>query len=203
LNSDTLLGILIGGIIGLGGAIGRDIINQWRTRPRISVCEESVEVKFDYLSTLPDQPTKFIGTRIRVYNKGSTAAEDCKASLIVGEQENRVAWLIPKQDFTIIINPYDSEYVDLCAISSSPHPTLQRHTIIFTTERGYGTYQEHGRPVNISGILEADLKISSRNAKRSVKKIWIYGVPGKDGKIVYFKAPPTVNHNNKKIKLML
>jgi hypothetical protein len=103
LNSD-LLGVLIGGIIGFGVAIGRDIINQWRTRPRISVCEESVEVEIKYGSlSSPDQPNKFIATRIRVQNNGSTAAEDCKASLIVGEQENRVAWLLPKQDYTVII----------------------------------------------------------------------------------------------------
>jgi hypothetical protein len=49
--------------------------------------------------------------------------------------------------------------------------------------------QENGRAVDISGVLEADLKISSRNANSSVKKIWISGIPGKNGKIVYFKKP--------------
>jgi hypothetical protein len=48
---------------------------------------------------------------------------------------------------------------------------------------------ETGRAVDISGVLEADLKISSRNANSSVKKIWISGIPGKNGKIVYFKKP--------------
>lgn len=188
--NDTLLGAFAGGIIGFGVAIGRDIVNRRLTSPKITICEESVEAQFDYNSrTSVDKPTKFVGTRIRVRNKGSTAAEDCKASLIMREQDIRVAWHLPKQDYSVIINPNDSEYVDLCAISSIPDSTSQRYIIIFTTERGYGTYQEDGRTMDISGVLEADLKISSRNANRSVKKIWISGIPSKNGKIVYFKKP--------------
>jgi hypothetical protein len=190
LINDTLLGAFAGGIIGFGVAIGRDIVNRRLTSPKITICEESVEAQFDYNSrTSVDKPTKFVGTRIRVRNKGSTAAEDCKASLIMREQDIRVAWHLPKQDYSVIINPNDSEYVDLCAISSIPDSTSQRYIIIFTTERGYGTYQEDGRTMDISGVLEADLKISSRNANRSVKKIWISGIPSKNGKIVYFKKP--------------
>jgi hypothetical protein len=190
LINDTLLGAFAGGIIGFGVAIGRDIVNRRLTSPKITICEESVEAQFDYNSrTSIDKPTKFAGTRIRVRNKGSTAAEDCKASLIMREQDIRVAWHLPKQDYSVIINPNDSEYVDLCAISSIPDSTSQRYIIIFTTERGYGTYQEDGRTMDISGVLEADLKISSRNANRSVKKIWISGIPSKNGKIVYFKKP--------------
>jgi hypothetical protein len=48
LNSDALLGIFIGGIIGFASGIGTDIIKRWLTRPRIFVCEESVQVEFNY-----------------------------------------------------------------------------------------------------------------------------------------------------------
>jgi hypothetical protein len=93
LINDTLLGAFAGGIIGFGVAIGRDIVNRRLTSPKITICEESVEAQFDYNSrTSVDKPTKFVGTRIRVRNKGSTAAEDCKASLIMREQDIRVAW---------------------------------------------------------------------------------------------------------------
>lgn len=189
--SDALLGAIIGLVGGFGSAIGTDIIKRWITRPKISVCEESVEVNFHYRASKygeSDASEEFIGTRIRIQNKGNTAAEDCKATLIVGDQEYRVAWLLPKQDFTVIINALDSEYVDLCAISSSPNRRLEHHRIIiFTTERGYGDSQENGRRMNIPRYLEADLKISSKNAKRSIKKIWISDVPA-DGKIVHFKV---------------
>jgi hypothetical protein len=199
LNIDAILGTLIGGVIGFGSGIGTDIIKRWLSRPRISICEETIQAMFDYPTTKapaysPD-PTKFIGTRIRIQNKGTTAAEDCKATLIVGEQEYRVAWLLSKQDFTIIINSHDSEYVDLCAISSNASEWSSEHIIRFTTELGYGESQNDGRSLNIS---EADLKISSKNAKRSIKKIWISNVPDKDGKIVYFKAPLSLDHNNKR-----
>ena len=128
--------------------------------------------------------------------------------MIVGEQEYRVAWLLPKQDFTVIINAHDSEYVDLCAISSSPNSSSERHTIIFTTERGYGDSQENGRRVDIqdvvkSGILEADLKISSKNAKRYIKKIWISNVPDKDGRLINIKAPLALDHNNAQVHAII
>ena len=171
--SDALLGAIIGLVGGFGSAIGTDIMKRWITHPRISVCEESVEVKFHYRASKygeSDAPEEFSGTMIRIQNKGTTAAEDCKATLIVGEQEYRVASLLPKQDFTVIINSHDSEYVDLCALSSSPNRWSERHRVIFTTERGYGDSQENGRHMNILRYLEADLKISSKNAKRSIKK---------------------------------
>jgi len=61
---------------------------------------------------------RYIVNRIRVTNKGKTAAENCKASLESEGRHLRICWHIPKERYTMTINAKDSEYVDLCAVSA-------------------------------------------------------------------------------------
>lgn len=194
LISDTLLGTIVGGIIGFGSAIGASQIQYYITRPIISIKEETTEA---YILNEPETPAKEINidfsqltqyryayhcTRITVENKGWTAAEDCKASLIIKHQQERVAWMIPNKDFTVIINAHDEEQIDLCAFYLGYR--------IFTTERGYQwnpSGELQGRPYLSPELIEAELKVSVKNAKQCTKKIWIRPSPDNHGKMVKFK----------------
>src|SRR5436190_1778913 len=57
LISDTLLGTIVGGIIGFGSAIGASQIQYYITRPIISIKEETTEV---YILNEPETPAKEI-----------------------------------------------------------------------------------------------------------------------------------------------
>lgn len=189
LISDSLLGTIAGGIIGFGSSMGTTFLQRWITRPRISIDEQTTEVRMNYAQedSADNVPgwDEFIATRIKVENNGMTAAENCKAYLMIGNNAHRVAWMLPKDDFSVTINAHDSEYVDLCAISEYSNNEGQRRRFL-TTERGYGKSQQHGRAMEL-GIMPAVLKISSSNAKGSVKKIWISDTPNEHSKIVHFK----------------
>src|SRR5215207_644065 len=87
---------------------------------------------------------EFIATRIRVRNSGNTAAENCKTSIVMGANEFRVGWMLPKEDLTVTINAHDSEYIDLCATSTGVDDQ-GRPRRLMTTERGYGKSQQQAR----------------------------------------------------------
>ena len=46
--SDTIQGIIIGGILGFGSSIGLTFLIHWISRPRISIKENATEVKMNY-----------------------------------------------------------------------------------------------------------------------------------------------------------
>jgi hypothetical protein len=141
----------------------------------------------------------WMGIRIKVKNNGSTAAEDCKASMLVGNTEFRIAWTIPKGDHTVTINAHDAEYIDLCAFEEFRLPYIEPSTLIFTTERGYSRELGASRtfrdlllvPNQASAGLEtltvdAKLKVSSRNARQAVRNIRIQTEQQGNKKIVQF-----------------
>ena len=103
--------------------------------------------------------TRYIGTRIKVDNKGGSAAEDWKATLIIEETELRVGWMMRKEDGTVIINAHDVEYLDLCAIREGGTDR------IFTNERGYGDYVDTPSRLG-AGTINANLKVSAKNASK-------------------------------------
>lgn len=150
-----------------------DLVKRWLTRRKIIIDEDTTEFDF-YLKKLeilsivrdplipviepPYSFIRYIGTRIKVKNDGSSTAEGCKATLITHETELRVGWMIPYQDCTVTINAHDVEYLDLCAISEDDTNR------VCTTERGYGDYVHSGRRLNGS-VIDAKLKVSAKNAK--------------------------------------
>ncbi len=183
----TIVGTIVGGGIGFISGVGADWFKRWRTRPIITINEDTSEVDFDlktyhepegHVITDPHR-TKYTGTRIKVENNGGSAAEDCKATLITKETELRVGWMIPKQDCTVTINADDVEYLDLCAISEDGT------VLVFTTERGYGDYVDSGRRFNVD-VIDAKLKVSAKNAKQCVKSIRIFNLRDTQDKIVRF-----------------
>jgi hypothetical protein len=198
--NDTILGIIVGVILGFGSSIGSTFLIRWIARPKISINENTTEVKMNYKELDSDQvatmeedeepqhmpQTDFIATRIKVENKGMTAAKNCKASLIIGNNENRVGWMLRRDDSTVTINAYDSEYVDLCVISEFTNNEGRRIRFL-TTEHGYGKSQKYGRPLPPGNIKEVVLKISAENAKGCSKKLWIADIPNELFKIVHFK----------------
>jgi hypothetical protein len=105
--------------------------------------------------------------------------------LLIGNEGNRIGWVLPKDDFTVTINAHDSEYIDLCAISEEVTNEGRRIRFV-TTERGYGTSQQYGRALP-QGTIEAVLKVSAKNARGCIKKIWISDIPNEQFKIIYFK----------------
>jgi hypothetical protein len=196
--SDTILGTIIGGIIGFGSSIGSTFLQRWIRRPKISINENTTEVKMNYKELDSDQvaimedeepqrmpQTNFIATRIKVENKGMTAAKNCKASVIRRDNENRIGWMLANDDYTVTINAHDSEYVDLCVISEFTNSEGRRIRFL-TTEHGYGESVQHGRPLP-PGKIEAKLKISAKNAKGCSKTLWIADIPNDQDKIVHFK----------------
>jgi hypothetical protein len=162
--SDTLLSVIVGGIIGFGSSIGVNRVEAYLTRPILSVSEEVI---------LADTDRYGGGSwniRVKVENQGKTAAEDCKASIIplskvwvaYGARVRRVAWMIPKEDFAVTINANDSEYIDLGVFAKDGN-------LILSTERGY----KEPRKIRTGGAVEGQLKVSASNAKQCVKNIWI------------------------------
>ena len=186
------MGVIVGGILGFLSGVGVDLVKRWLTRRKIIIDEDTTEFDF-YLKKLeilsivrdplipviepPYSFIRYIGTRIKVKNDGSSAAEGCKATLITHETELRVGWMIPYQDCTVTINAHDVEYLDLCAISEDDTNR------VCTTERGYGDYVHSGRRLNGS-VIDAKLKVSAKNAKQCVKIVRIFNVRDTQNKIV-------------------
>lgn len=175
--SDTLLGVIVGGIIGFVSSIGVNLIQAYLTRPILSISDETIWVEIP----------KYGGSkvvRIKVENQGRTAAEDCKASIIPLSSKpesgsylmkerrvRRVAWLIPKGDFTVTINANDGEYINLCAFTPSKKVAL-------TMERGYPEDMKvqrwhSGGAMETGTVVKFQLNVSASNAKQCVKHIWI------------------------------
>jgi hypothetical protein len=53
--SDTIQGIIIGGILGFGFSLGLTFLIHWISRPRISIKENATEVKMNYKQLYSDQ----------------------------------------------------------------------------------------------------------------------------------------------------
>jgi hypothetical protein len=103
----TTQGAIVGGIIGFGSGIGTHYLKNFIDRPRNSIECETVEKGFKYpraRSHISYQEDDFVAIRIRVRNRGRTAAQSCKATLVIDKDEFRVAWMVPKDDHTVTIN---------------------------------------------------------------------------------------------------
>jgi hypothetical protein len=178
--SDTVQGAIVGGIIGFGSSIGVKLVQAYTTRPILSISE-----RITYWG-IGEENSMWFAARIIVENNGSTAAEDCKASLIDLDADppiqTRVGWMIPKDDFTVTINAHDTESIDLCAMSINPKGKL-----IITTENGYRKRIEDG--YSYTKQITGQLKVSASNAKQCVKKIWISPVLDHEKKYVYLSRP--------------
>jgi hypothetical protein len=94
--------------------------------------------------------------------------------------------MIPRDDLTVIINAYDTEFIDLCAVFNRNNFWIR----IFTTERGYGTNQQQGRNFGAmdNQVIAGKLRISSKNSKTRIKDLWILTQPN-NNKIVTFQSP--------------
>jgi hypothetical protein len=188
--NESLQGAIVGGIIGFVSAIVVDEFRTWRNRPILEILEETTEKTFDYNRHKVATGVKadeFTATRIKIKNKGETAAENCKATLIIDEDEFRIGWMIPRDDLTVTINAHDTEFIDLCAIAYRNNSWVR----IFTTERGYGENQKAGRTFqnNDNNMISGQLKISSKNSKTCLKSIWILDHPNGHNRMVNFHRP--------------
>ena len=52
---DTILGIIVSGILGFGSSIGSTFLIHWIARPRISINENATEIEMDYKQLDSDQ----------------------------------------------------------------------------------------------------------------------------------------------------
>ena len=116
--SDTLLGVIVGGVIGFLSAVGSQIIWNWYTRPIISI-ERGVTIRtFDLQTEHAPASREYYANRVKVWNKGQTAARNCKVYIVSGGDQERVSWMIRSgRRHTVTLNAGDFEYIDLCAIS--------------------------------------------------------------------------------------
>lgn len=183
LINESIQGVIVGGIIGFVSAIVTDIIKRWLTRPKISISEQAIEEDVIlYKRKFPNE--KWVITRVKVENKGKSAAENCKASLKIDDSEYRIAWRNFRDDGTVTINAHDIEYIDLCAIRQDPlNPNGYERR--FTSERGYGEAAADA-PILSEETISGELKASAKNAKPSIKNIKIHKSPYDGKKIVQF-----------------
>jgi hypothetical protein len=112
-------------------------------------------------------PVDVFVNRVRVFNNGKTAANNCKAFLEVGNQVERVGWMLPSDmnGYTITLNVKDREYIDLCARTQDNIRTYR------STERGLPVVIN--QIVDIPQAFEGILRITSSNAKEAERKIMI------------------------------
>ena len=180
------LDLILGAIIGFASAIGKDLLKSLIDAPRIKILNEISSSQFDYARYLPNtEPIdEFIGFRIQVENKGNTAAENCKATIIINNEEYRIAWLLRNADSTITLNAHDKEYVDVCAVSIRKDKWIR----IFPTERGYGETQSDGREF-ANGLIKAIIKISSKNSKIVKRDVWFLPSPNSNHEMLSFNQP--------------
>jgi len=181
--SETLLGVILGGIIAFVSSILVNLIQDYIKRPILLISDI---ITFWGMAEEGGE-SLWTAARITVKNQGGTAAEDCKATLIDLHDdppiEMRVGWLIPKGDFTVTINADDTESIDLCAIN--PKGVL----LITTSESGYGKGKIGEVGSTYPRQITGQLKVSASNAKQCVKKIWISTVLDRKAKFVYFSKP--------------
>jgi hypothetical protein len=184
LISNSILATIVGGGIGFLSGVGADWFKRSYTRPIININEDTREVGFDLKTYLEpegvvmrsQERTRYIGTRIKVENKGASAAEDCKATLIIEETELRVGWMMHKEDGTVIINAHDVEYLDLCAVREDGTDR------IFANEGGYADNVVNASRLG-AGTINAKLKVSAKNAEQCVKSITIFDRPDLQNKL--------------------
>ena len=78
--SDSILGVIVGGVIGFVSGIGAEMVKRWLTRPIITINEHTSEVSF-HLKTYHEpeghiivEPsrTKYTCIRVKVETKGGS-----------------------------------------------------------------------------------------------------------------------------------
>jgi hypothetical protein len=114
-------------------------------------------------------PIQIDVSRIRIWNCGRSSATNCKAFLVVGNQIERVAWMLPSEQEggTVTLNVQDREFINLCA------RTRDRTLAFRSTERGLPDTILSARTSRIDGIIEGTLRITSSNAEMTERRIRI------------------------------
>ncbi len=178
--SETLLGVIIGGILGFGSSIGVNLFWNWYTQPVLSI-EKEVQVRWFELESGEHRNynRRYCANRVKVRNKGRSAAENCKASLIMEDSEEKISWIIPAERYTLTLNADDREWLDVCAIRDDGTKRIA------PTEHSWGNNENESRDLG-SNEIEAELKVSARNAKPFTRKIRILNTLSHRGKIVEF-----------------
>lgn len=132
--------------------------------PQTSIDEGNVRIDFN-------------ANRIRVRNRGKSAAKDCKVYVDYPQNntENerdteRGAWMIPyaNSGYTLTLNVNDREFVDLCAISDD----VNRPRII-PLEYGYGDRIDYCTPLP-SGVLDITVRVTSSNARPTERRVRLH-----------------------------
>jgi hypothetical protein len=128
--NSVLLGVVIGGVVsGISLFFGQIFID-WYHRPVLEIDKESSPIavmtdrqsgRFGEIKGISLDKIPYVVNRIRVLNKGRTAAENCKATLKSQSENFRVlvCWAITRERYVMTINAKDSEDLDVCAVLSS------------------------------------------------------------------------------------
>jgi hypothetical protein len=147
----------------------------------------------------------YVVNRVRVMNRGKSAAENCKAILVVNDQAEKVSWHIARERYVMTINSQDWEYVDLCAVCAtdiqalitSSRPigagtegiqALTENDVrwrIAPTEEGWQTPIRNNRDLGHHDI-ECTLRITAKNTDCAEARIRIREQPDNNGRIVHF-----------------
>jgi hypothetical protein len=164
------LGLFSGIVTGFFANLGAKYFWNKHISPKIEI-QEIVIVGSELGREAQDgemiNPVNVFVNRVRVFNNGKTAALNCKAFLEVGNQLERVGWMLPSDisGYTITLNVKDREYIDLCARTQDNTRTY------ISNERGLPVFIN--QIVDIPQPLEGVLRVTSSNAKEAEKKIRI------------------------------
>jgi hypothetical protein len=180
-------------IVGFASAVIAGIgIRLWLNhhyRPRLVIeGNDTIIVKDFHLLDPEGRETLLKGNRIRVRNKGRSAAKDCKAFVHYSASDvKRTAWLIPDNDigYTLTLNVQDREFVDLCSISDNGQIR------IIPPEHGYTKNQRYDAYVHLPPERTSiTVRITSSTAKPTEREVRLYTVvnhfPNDRGRIVEF-----------------
>jgi hypothetical protein len=131
LGQNQIIQTLLGGALA-GGAIflGNFLLDKYR-KPNLVIDRKNnsqiVEIELTIFtlehSFYPLELRKFNVSyrvnRVKVRNKSSYAAEDCKGALRINRIEEKICWNVPQERYKMTINARSTEQLDVCAYLSS------------------------------------------------------------------------------------
>ena len=188
---DPYVSFIAGFVSAVLAGIAIQVIKDYIKRPILAIeGNESIIIRTINLRTNFLQGEAYVtfnANRIRVRNRGKSAAKDCKVYIDYTENDvERGAWMIsnPSSGYTITLNVEDREFVDLCAISDN----LTQPRVI-PLEHGYSDRVDACTPLQ-GNIIDITVRITSSNAspveRRGRLQNEIDHFPGQHGRIVEF-----------------
>jgi hypothetical protein len=130
----------------------------------------------------------FYANRIRVRNRGRSAAKDCKVYVDYTKNDiERAAWMVSNASsgYTLTLNVEDREFIDLCAVSEDINQPR-----VIPLEYGYSRGRIYSCTTLQPGDLDITVRVTSSNARSTERRVRLHNrfdhFPQQRGRIVEF-----------------